>query len=66
MNHSIAKELMFDIVGVAFLLIVLLNLDNTPTWVALASAAIFAVVSLTRTAMRTRRLGRQRRKPQRT
>ena len=62
-NRSIAKEWVLDIAGVVVLLIVLLNLGNTDTWVALASTAIFAVVSFTRTAMRSRRLARQRRQP---
>ena len=59
-NHSITKEWMFDIAGVALLLIVLLNLGNTDTWVALASTAIVAVVFFARTAVR---MTRQRRQP---
>ena len=62
-HQSIAKELLLDIVGITILLILLLNLDNTDTWIALASTGIFAAAALTRTAVRARQLAKQRRQP---
>ena len=62
-HQSIAKELLLDIVGITILLILLLSLNNTDTWVALASTGIVATAALTRTAVRARQLAKLRRQP---